>query len=220
MSKHLISDLVNNLKWQGAPPIRWTSGLSTDEMNVIAEALKIPSWCGTGYRERVHHMERLFELREPYPSSCVINTAPEGSKDGEHWVALYYTPYPDIGQEDHHVEFFDCSGLLNVMPAVDCLMESLSDGPDRNNIPLPIVQNTSVLQNGMNPDSPACGYHCMYYIMCKDKIIPPLIKSEEPIEAFNIGTYFYPYKGLHPHLNDLHVMESIEWFLKDRNVKL
>ena len=147
---HLVSDLIANLNWNGQPvPVRWTQGLSTPELDRAARALNLTSFCGTGYREAIHDVEHRFLQREPWASSCVINTAPEGQVKGEHWVCLYYDPGSDL---QHTLEYFDPAGILNFLPSVTCLMEELSPFH-------PVVQNQHPLQNALDTTSPACGFH-------------------------------------------------------------
>ena len=209
MSKHLLQDLARALNWTSDPPIRWTQGLSTQEMDKIASALGLDSWCGTAYREDMHSAERRFIAREPRASSCVINTAPQGQVKGEHWVCLYYDPSdPEL---QHHLEFFDPAGLINHLPSVTCVMENLSPFH-------PVVQNQTPIQDIFDPKSPACGYHCLYYVMCKDSTLP--LDTDQPLDASNVGQLAYPDGGRFSHVNDVHAMTVVEGFIKNRGLVL
>lgn len=211
--RHLLQDLCTNLEWEGKPPVRWTKGLSTTEIDRTCEALGIQSFCGTGYREAVHDIGLKFTKREPHPSSCVINTAPEGQVAGEHWVCLWYHPDPDLSEQ---VEYFDCAGLMNLMPSVTCLMEELS--PFR-----PVLQNLHPIQNSLDTASVACGFHCIYFLLCKEGLVPNIPTKDSyglSLSADNVGVLAYPENGLHPHLNDVHAMTIIEGRLKAKGLIL
>lgn len=110
MSRHTIQHLRQALGWTGDAPLRWFKGLSVEEMNKITRGLNLFSWCGVASRETIHHATQLFKLREPTPSSCIVNTAPK-NVTGEHWICIRYDPWSDA-----RIEYFDSVGLLAYLP--------------------------------------------------------------------------------------------------------
>ena len=209
MSQHTIQHLKTVLHWSGDAPIRWSKGLSVEEMNKIARGLNLHSWCGVVSRETIHHASQVFKLREPRVSSCIVNTAPKSSA-GEHWICIFYNPW-----SENPIEYFDSVGLLAYLPEVICLFKELSPFHA-------IVANDTVIQNSFNHQSPACGYHALMYIIAKDN--PKLVDKDRYFKGHNVDAsnmfQLYNYDARFPHLNDVQAMSSIESLMQQSGIQL
>ena len=220
MSSHTISHLREALRWTGGAPLRWSKGLSVEEINKITRGLNICSFCGVASRETIHHVGQLFKLREGRVSSCLLNSAPE-SLAGEHWLSLRYCP-----SSESRIEYFDSVGLIAYLPEVICLFKELSPFHA-------IVANETALQNSFNHQSPACGYHALYFLLAKDN--PKLLLRGYPpsagaaaaaagtdLDDIDASTMYklYDYDGKYAHLNDVQVMLTIERLAQEYDIKL
>ena len=205
MSQHTIEHMKHELNWTGEVPIRWTKGLSAGELDKIMHAMNSKIWCGpVSARDDICNIKPCFVEHEPNASSTIFNTALK-DQNGEHWVAIYYDPCCN----DHRIEYFDSTGLMCFFPEIMCLIEYLS--PHHA-----IVQNEYIIQNPTNLNSPACGFHCIYYLLKKEGILPPdngYVDSE-------IMHADYPLEGEIKHINDMHAMLTVEKLIRDFKIPI
>ena len=204
MSQHTIEHMKHELDWTGNAPIRWMKGLSAGEMDKIMHAMNSKTWCGPVVaREDICNIKPCFVAHEPNASSTIFNSALRKER-GEHWIAIYY----DLCAKDK-IEYFDSTGLMCIFPEIICLFEFLSP----HNA---IVQNQYVIQNPNNHESPACGYHCIYYLLKKEGILPPVSSF---VDSENMHGE-YPYLGEIKHINDMHAMVTVEKLIRDLKITI
>ena len=221
MSSHTIRHLREALGWTGDVPLRWTKGLSVEEINKITRGLNICSFCGVASRETIHHVSQVFKIREGQPSSCIVNSAPE-NQDGEHWFSLRY----DSCSEWTRMEYYDSLGLVPFLPEVICILKELSPFH-------PVVANEKTIQNSFNHQSPACGYHSIYFLIARDN--PELLLNWEEggfraetaervdlIDKIDASTMYklYDFDGRYSHLNDVKAMQLVERLVQEYDIKL
>jgi hypothetical protein len=129
---------------------RLKHGLRDDELNQMLTSL--PGYLGTLPQDKLHEVtsDKLVN-RE---SSLIINTGKSDSA-GEHWQAVW------IGRTG--VDFFDPFGLPPLQNTTLQLLERTK---------LPWTWNATPVQDIVDENSTACGYHCFLFLLLKYLLAP------------------------------------------------
>jgi len=161
--------------------VRLTEGLSHDELDVILKPV-IASYQGVFNHDCLKPIIDYVSSTEEVENrqlTLIIQTDDLDSK-GEHYQAIYMDLQPDC----RHVEFFDPYGLIPIQEGTRALMEAVK--------PCDWRYNEHELQDMLDTESVACGYHCAIYLMAKTLL---------QVSVDHINT-IYPNEGRNQEDND------------------
>ena len=141
-----------------AREIRMKEGLSGEELSDFCKRF-IPNFVNVYSMDNIDYELIKQRLLQGKGSSCIVNTSRANEK-GEHWVAVHFS------DRQGNCEYFDSFGLPPIQRGVQRLCELTPSGYYWN--------EEGPVQNALDNNSIACGYHVLFYLYAKRRTNLPL----------------------------------------------